>query len=164
TGATGPAGGPTGPTGATGPTGVCETCPTGPTGATGPAAPLITANNIQITNFASQTVASGNPLQFSTNTTINGTAITHNPGSSDVNLAPNQTYYVSYETEATVPNGGTVGLSLAVNGTGIPGSGTQSTGQPVNSTVDLGSFAVINTGAAPSILTLINSTATGEAV
>ncbi|WP_205728412.1 hypothetical protein [Bacillus thuringiensis] len=111
--------GPPGPSGATGPTG-----PTGATGATGATGPLITANNARITNTPTQTIAAGADIPLSTNALINETAISHVPGSTDIVLAPNQTYFVTYEAESSVGTNGLASLELQLNGVIV--GGTQS--------------------------------------
>ncbi|WP_242311859.1 hypothetical protein [Bacillus cereus group sp. BfR-BA-01331] len=56
---------------------------------------------------------------MSTNVVINGTAITHVPGSIDILLAPNQTYWIFYEAESGVGTG-TVQLEFHLNGSLVP--------------------------------------------
>ncbi|MDI6508830.1 collagen-like protein, partial [Bacillus wiedmannii] len=102
TGPTGPAGGPAGPTGPTGPAGA-----TGATGATGP---LITANNARIVSGVIQTINDGQAVPLLTNEVLNGTAISHTPGSTVISLAPNQTYWVFYEANVTLANNGDAAL------------------------------------------------------
>ncbi|WP_165365635.1 collagen-like repeat preface domain-containing protein [Bacillus albus] len=158
TGATGPAGA-TGATGATGPAGA-----TGATGATGPTGPLVTANNARITNPATVQVADGAPVPLSTNNLINGTAITHVPGSPFIILDPNQTYFVSYEASTNLgfANQGTSILELDLDGTLVGGTQSEfnlaglSPTFPVATRVSQSSDAVITTGAAPGVLTLVN--------
>ncbi|MEW9204594.1 collagen-like protein [Bacillus wiedmannii] len=161
TGPTGPAGGPTGPTGATGPTGVCPTCPTGPTGPTGP---VITGNNASFTTPASILIGAGQAIPLANNAVINGTAISHVPGSTDIILAPNQTYYASYESSTNLGqnNQGSVILELQLNGNLILGtqseySGLQNLAITTSSRFSLSSGIVFNTGNDPNILTLVNT-------
>ena len=129
TGATGTEGatGPTGPTGATGAEGA-----TGPTGPTGPAVPL---NALYAVNTGSQTLSStGDPATFTTNEVEEGTAITHSPSSSDIELTEPGTYRITYSAVATNASGtGNVGLELQEDGTAIDGS--ESSGK-VNNTSD----------------------------
>ncbi|MFB2549166.1 hypothetical protein [Bacillus sp. OTC-L18] len=95
---------------------------TGPTGLAGVSGPLITANNARITNAATQTVAAGAAVPLAFNNVVNGTAITYVPGSTDIVLAPNQTYYVSYEAESTIGTAGFVQLQLNLNGSLVGGT------------------------------------------
>ncbi|MGE1043943.1 collagen-like repeat preface domain-containing protein [Bacillus wiedmannii] len=171
TGPTGPTGdtgatgvtGPTGPTGDTGATGV--TGPTGPTGVTGPTGPLVTANNARITNPAIVQVAAGGAVPLSTNNLINGTAITHVPGSPFIILDPNQTYFVTYEASTNLgfANQGTSILQFELDGALVGGTQSEfnlaglSPTFPVTTRVSQSSDAVINTGAAPGVLTLTNA-------
>ncbi|MGI8239629.1 hypothetical protein [Bacillus wiedmannii] len=130
---------------------------TGPTGATGP---RITANNARITNAATQTVAAGAAVPLALNNVINGTAITYVPGSTDIVLAPNQTYHVSYEAESSIGSTGSAQLQLNLNGSLVGGIQASASGLGTlhaTATQSLSSQAVINTGAGPNILTLNNT-------
>ncbi|MFE6707654.1 collagen-like protein [Bacillus thuringiensis] len=159
TGPTGPAGGPTGPTGATGPTGICPTCPTGPTGPTGP---LITANNGSFVTNDTITVPTGALVPLATNETLNGTAITHVPGSTNIILAPNQTYYADYQT-ASGSSTGQIGLVFDLNGTFINGTSTNSNaGVTLPQTGSISAGTVFNTGPGVNVLTLRNSVAVDQ--
>ncbi|WP_099686767.1 hypothetical protein [Bacillus fungorum] len=159
TGPTGPAGGPTGPTGATGPTGICPTCPTGPTGPTGP---LITANNGSFVTNATITVPAGALVPLATNETLNGTAITHVPGSTDIILAPNQTYHADYQSSSGSSTG-QIGLVFDLNGTFINGTSTNSNaGVTLPQTGSISAGAVFNTGPGVNVLTLRNSVAVDQ--
>ena len=141
TGATGPTG-PTGPTGAEGPTGPTgatgaegATGPTGAEGATGPTGPAVPLNALYAVNTGSQTLPStGDHATFTTNEVEEGTAITHSPSSSDIELTEPGTYRITYSAVATnTSSTGNVGLELQNDGTAIDGS--ESTGK-VNSTND----------------------------
>ena len=141
TGATGPTG-PTGPTGAEGPTGPTgatgaegATGPTGAEGATGPTGPAVPLNALYAVNTGSQTLSStGDPATFTTNEVEEGTAITHSPSSSDIELTEPGTYRITYSAVATnTSSTGNVGLELQNDGTAIDGS--ESTGK-VNNTSD----------------------------
>ena len=135
TGPTGPTGaeGPTGPTGATGAEGA--TGPTGAEGATGPTGPAVPLNALYAVNTGSQTLSStGDPATFTTNEVEEGTAITHSPSSSDVELTEPGTYRITYSAVATnTSSTGNVGLELQNDGAAIDGS--ESTGK-VNNTND----------------------------
>ncbi len=110
-------------------------------------------------------VGDGNAVPLTNNNVINGALISHVAGSTDITLAPNQTYYVTYEaaTNLGFANQGTSILELQLNG-GILG-GTQSEFNlvglsptfPVSTRVSQSSSAVINTGAGANILTLVNT-------
>ncbi|WP_242263153.1 collagen-like repeat preface domain-containing protein [Bacillus cereus group sp. BfR-BA-01511] len=167
TGATGAPGetvatGPTGPTGATGATG-----PTGLTGATGPTGPLTVANNATVSNLATIPVAGNASVPFVTNNVINGTAISHTAGSTDIVLAPNQTYYAIWNSNANSLAAGELrAFALYLNGTQLPASlqsvanaGTNSIIQPA-----VGGSTVFNTGAGANILTLENALATATTI
>ncbi|AJG79538.1 hypothetical protein [Bacillus thuringiensis] len=174
TGATGPSGatgatGATGPSGATGATGA--TGPSGATGATGASGPLITANNARIINPDSVQVGAGNAVPLTFNSVINGTAISHTPGSTNITLAPNQTYYAFYEASTNLgfADQGTAILQLELNGTLLNGSQSEvnlsqtATSFPPDFTrLSLSSGAVFNTGAGTNTLTLVN--ASGHAI
>ncbi|PFI78853.1 hypothetical protein [Bacillus cereus] len=62
----------------------------GPAGASGL---LIAANNGIFVNVSTINVAPQAKVPLTTNVTLNGTAINRVPGSTDILLAPNQTYY-----------------------------------------------------------------------
>ncbi|PGK31775.1 hypothetical protein CN907_26950 [Bacillus anthracis] len=108
-----------------------------------------------MTAFATQTVNNTAAIPLTTNNLINGTAITHVPGSTDIMLAPNQTYFATYELQAFIPSGGVADVQLQLNGILVGGTDSRAIGTPGDATV-LTSSAVINTGAGPSILTLNN--------
>ncbi|WP_036697057.1 hypothetical protein [Paenibacillus taiwanensis] len=171
TGATGPTGatgiGVTGATGATGATGVGVTGATGPTGATGigvtgatgptgTTGPLVTANSARITNGASVNVAGGGSIPLTNNAEINGTAITHVVGSPNILLAPNQTYFATFETTANVGTNGSAAVELDLNGSLIAGTQSSAAGLPAGSSTVLTSSAVFTTGAGPNVLTITN--------
>ncbi|PFI81499.1 hypothetical protein [Bacillus cereus] len=162
-------------TGPTGPTGTCAICPTGATGPSGPSGatgatgatgPLITANNARIINPAIVQVGDGNAVPLTLNSVINGTAISHTPGSTDITLAPNQTYYAFYEASTNLgfADQGTALLQLELNGTLLNGSQSEvnlsqtATNFPPDFTrLSLSSGAVFNTGSGTNILTLVNA-------
>ena len=93
---------------------------------------------------------------MSTNVVINGTAISHVPGSTDIMLAPNQTYWVFYEASSGVGTG-TAQLEFQLNGSLVLGTQASATNQPANSTTSLSSGAILQTGANPNVLTLVNT-------
>ncbi|WP_242503618.1 hypothetical protein [Bacillus albus] len=141
---------------------------TGPSGATGP---LITANNARIINPAIVQVGDGNAVPLTFNSVINGTAISHTPGSTDITLAPNQTYYAFYEASTNLgfADQGTALLQLELNGTLLNGSQsevnlsqTATSFPPAFTRLSLSSDAVFNTGSETNTLTLVN--ASGHAI
>ncbi|PFI75193.1 hypothetical protein COI83_30145 [Bacillus cereus] len=106
------------------------------------------------------TVAAGAAVPLATNLTINGTAITHTPGSTDIMLAPNQTYYIAYEATSNIEAGGNAQLEFQLNGTLVSGTQSSVSGLgtlPTTASFSLSSGSVINTGAGPNILTLNNT-------
>ncbi|MGF2623885.1 collagen-like protein [Bacillus cereus] len=154
TGPTGPAGGPTGPTGATGPTGVCTTCPTGPTGPTGSSFASVFA---QYSQFPNQTIALGsNLIEWQTIIQQNSTDITAAVPTTDIILAPNSTYWVTYDgnfrNDAT--GGSNFNVNLLLDGAVVPGSGSQIDITDVGDRDAFSNTAIITTGANPSILQL----------
>ncbi|MFE6708975.1 hypothetical protein ACFVEL_29345 [Bacillus thuringiensis] len=153
TGATGAAGatGATGETGATGATGA-----TGVTGATGETGLAITTNNANFVTTETQTVADGAPLNLVTNQTVNGTLITHIPSTPTITLAPNHTYLIDYETQATTAST-TASTTLQLNGVDITGT-TAMYNTVAGVQVELSSHTiVVTTGNTPSTLELINT-------
>ncbi|PEW70572.1 hypothetical protein CN448_10330, partial [Bacillus cereus] len=130
----------------------------GPAGATGATGPLITANNARFVNSSTTiNVPVGASVPFTVNAELNGTAISHIPGSTNIILAPNQTYYASYQITSSSSNGN-VGYQLSLNGNIISGSGasaSQAAPSPVEAS--LSASAVFSTGNAPNILTLDGS-------
>ncbi|WP_130068242.1 collagen-like protein [Bacillus albus] len=154
TGPTGPAGGPTGPTGATGPTGICPTCPTGPTGPTGSSFASVFAQYSQSPN---QTIGLGsNLIEWQTIIQQNSTDITAAVPTTDIILAPNSTYWVTYDgnfrNDAT--GGSNVDVRLLLDGTVVPGSGSQLDITNVGDRDAFSNTAIITTGANPSTLQL----------
>jgi hypothetical protein len=132
---------------------------TGVTGVTGPTGPTVTANNLNAASGAAVSVPHNSPLPVTTQVS-NGTAITNNNGI--FTLAANQTYFVDYQADATVPPMSTAAVILQLNGAPIPGSG----GQLFNNStaaVATGSVAgstIVQTGTLPGTLSLVNNTGT----
>ncbi|MGN4719189.1 collagen-like protein [Bacillus cereus group sp. MYBK226-2] len=148
TGPTGPAGGPTGPTG------VCTTCPTGPTGPTGSSFASVFA---QYSQFPNQTIALGsNLIEWQTIIQQNSTDITAAVPTTDIILAPNSTYWVTYDgnfrNDAT--GGSNFNVNLLLDGAVVPGSGSQIDITDVGDRDAFSNTAIITTGANPSILQL----------
>ncbi|MDK8179891.1 hypothetical protein [Paenibacillus sp. UMB4589-SE434] len=170
TGATGSSlTGPTGAMGSTGATGAAgATGATGETGPTGETGIQITTNNAFFRTVDSVLVTPGSAIPFAENFTLNGTEITHTPGSTDVLLAPDQTYYIAYRTKAELPTAGTITthVGLELNGTLIPGTESQMQSLPgaPQAITSLISNTIINTASgASSILTLVNLEAVDRA-
>ncbi|HDR8033298.1 TPA: collagen-like protein [Bacillus cereus] len=173
TGATGDPG-PTGPTGDPGPTGATgdpgPTGPTGdlgPTGPTGPTGPLTVANNATVSNATNVALAGNASVPFVTNNVINGTAITHAAGSTDIVLAPNQTYYAIWNSNTNSLAAGELrAFALYLNGTQLTASlqsvANTGTNTPIQPAV--GGSTVFNTGAGANILTLRNALATATTI
>ncbi|WP_436865279.1 hypothetical protein [Bacillus fungorum] len=161
TGPTGPTGGgvtgTTGAAGATGATGETGTTgATGATGATGVTGLAITTNNANFVTTETQTVADGAPLNLVTNQTVNGTLITHTPSTPTITLAPNHTYLIDYETQATTAST-TASTTLQLNGVDITGT-TAMYNTVAGVQVELSSHTiVVTTGNTPSTLELINT-------
>lgn len=87
--------------------------------------PGVLANNVEIglpTSEGPQTVASGDAVALTTNFQINGTDITHTPGSTDVVLAGDHQYFVVYTTAGTYNAGNTHQMGLRLNGAFVGGS------------------------------------------
>ncbi|TVX94088.1 collagen-like triple helix repeat-containing protein [Paenibacillus agilis] len=168
-GATGAAGavGATGATGADGATGATGATGVGVSGPTGPTGPLVTANNATVFSSVNVAVAGNASVPFSTNGTINGTAISHVAGSTDILLDPNQTYYATWNANAnTLAAGQLRAFALFLNGVQIPGSIQSVANTGANSAIQptITGGAVFNTGAAPNILTLQNVFATATTI
>jgi hypothetical protein len=128
---------------------------TGVTGATGPTGPTVTANNIRVATSIRQTVANGAPLNIGATQIVNGTAIQH-PNGTDITLAPNQTYYAQYNVVGINNASGSTSAGLALNGTGIGGSGGTQFGTPGEQS-NVSGGAVFNTGPGTNILTIFNT-------
>ncbi|PGR85446.1 hypothetical protein, partial [Bacillus thuringiensis] len=93
------------------------------------------------------------------------TAITHVPGSPFIILDPNQTYFVTYEASTNLgfANQGTSILQFELDGALVGGTQSEfnlaglSPTFPVATRVSQSSDAVITTGPAPGVLTLVNA-------
>ncbi|WP_355321072.1 hypothetical protein [Paenibacillus jiagnxiensis] len=90
---------------------------------------------------------------------MNGTSITHTNGSTNVTLAPNQTYYAQYNVVGVNNANGFSSAGLALNGTGIGGSGGTSSGTP-GALSNIAGGGVFNTGSGSNILTVFNTNTT----
>ena len=173
TGATGPAGptgatgatgaaGPAGPQGETGPQGPAG--PTGATGATGAAGPqgpagtTATNENAMLYNAAAQTVASGSALVLPTNV-INSTGDLTASGTTGVTLAAGQ-YLVTFASDASVVDAGTLGAALALDGTALPYAVTSETQSAAGG--DRITLTAIVSPTAAQTLTVLNNSGTSN--
>ncbi|MES5955692.1 collagen-like protein [Bacillus fungorum] len=128
---------------------------------TGPAVPLVTSNVAHMISNILQNLGDNNGVPLLDNIFISGTAITHTPGSAQINLAPNQIYYATYEVQATIPSDGFVQVQFELNGSLVGGTQSRATETPGDN-VPLTSSAIINTGAGSSVLELVNTS--GQAI
>ena len=189
TGAEGGAGetGPTGPTGETGPEGRAATINIGnvTTGDPGTEAQVFNSgtDTDAIFNFviprgepggggtpdvlgtvdtAAQIPAAGEALTFTTNPLISGTAITHQAGSSDVNIYQPGIYQAAFHTTMTANTGTTIPAQAAVqlylNGTPIPGSATRYTFSSSTEVGTLSTNVPFQVAQTPSTLTVVVET------
>jgi hypothetical protein len=96
-------------------------------------------------------------IPLDVNNALNGTAITHTPGSNVIGLAPNQTYSIEYSFVGDPPQGGNVAAAgLLLNGALIPGTRTGVTIDPTAPTsFSLAGGTIINT-TTQSTLSLVN--------
>ncbi|PGV66902.1 hypothetical protein, partial [Bacillus cereus] len=147
--------GPPGPTGPTGPAGG-PTGPSGATGVTGTSGPVITANNAHMVTSDIISVNNNTGIPLSQNLVLQGTAITHTPGTAQINLAPNQTYFATYEVQGEIPSGGLVQVQFERNGGLVGGTQSRATGT-TGDNASLSSSAIIVTGAGSQVLELVNT-------
>jgi len=113
TGATGPAG-PAGATGATGPAG-----PAGATGPAGPAGEAATNQNAMLYAIPVQTVASGETLLLGTSQINSDDGSITASGTEGLTLTAGQ-YLVTFVSDASITEAGTIGASVALDGTALP--------------------------------------------
>ncbi|MFJ8216300.1 hypothetical protein [Bacillus cereus] len=138
-----------------------------PSGATGPTGPLTVANNATVSNLANVAVAGNASVPFVTNNVINGTAISHTAGSTDIVLAPNQTYYAIWNSNANSLAAGQLrAFALYLNGTQLTASLQSVANTGANDFIQpaVGGSTVFNTGAGPNILTLQNAFGTATTI
>jgi hypothetical protein len=110
-----------------------------------------------IINPASQVVANNAPIPLSTNLVLNGSSISHIPGSAQILLAPGQTYLAIYETAVTTPPAITAQVVFQLNGIPIAGSESVNSVSALGLGLELNSQAIINTPlVGNSFLTLVN--------
>ncbi|OTW88714.1 hypothetical protein BK702_10750 [Bacillus thuringiensis serovar cameroun] len=96
-------------------------------------------------------------MPLETNVVINGTDITHTPGSTDITLSSNHTYYVYYSVAGNGLIGTLLGTQLFLDDIGVVGSSTISISNGIDFEQLINTQAVIiNTGTTSSILQLRN--------
>ncbi|CUB55106.1 hypothetical protein BN2127_JRS10_03088 [Bacillus subtilis] len=120
-----------------------------------------------MSNATNVALAGNASVPFVTNNVINGTAITHAAGSTDIVLAPNQTYYAIWNSNANSLAAGELrAFALYLNGTQLTASlqsvANTGTNTPIQPAV--GGSTVFNTGAGANILTLRNALATATTI
>ena len=93
-------------------------------GPTGPVGPTATNQFLTLGAVAGTTTlpTAQTPITFSANLAQNGTDISATVPTNTITLAPNHSYYVSYNINATSSAAGTLGGVLVLNGNTIPSS------------------------------------------
>lgn len=93
-------------------------------GPTGPVGPTATNQFLTLGAVAGTTTlpTAQTPITFSANLADNGTDISATVPTNTITLAPNHSYYVSYNINATSSAAGTLGGVLVLNGNTIPSS------------------------------------------
>ncbi|MFM9277985.1 hypothetical protein [Paenibacillus jiagnxiensis] len=134
---------------------------------TGTTGPTVTFNNLTAVvdqGPSGPFVAPNQSVPLDRDTYSSGTAILHPAGSPTIFLAPNQQYYVSYNTNIVTETGaggtatGIYSAALALDGNGILGTQTNVNLRGVTAdSVNVGGSSVIQTGAGGGELTLINT-------
>ena len=125
----------------------------------------LTENNAHFTTPGPQTVLAGANVVLNNNIELNGTGIFHTPGTPEIILEANRTYFATYEasTNLGLNNEGTARLQFNLNGSLIPG--TQSFFNfvglvpifPESIRVSHSSAAIFSTGPLARTLTLANT-------
>ncbi|MFB5684975.1 hypothetical protein ACE3NQ_29105 [Paenibacillus terreus] len=95
-------------------------------------------------------------IPLGSNFVSNGTAITHTPGSTDITLAPNQTYQACYTTKALVNSVGDVAVDLVLNGTTRLFVTGAISGDTPGKYVTLSGCTILGTTIPPNTLQLVN--------
>ncbi|WP_211234309.1 hypothetical protein [Paenibacillus taiwanensis] len=119
------------------------------------------ANSAIITNLADIVVAENGLISLDTNRIINGTDISHTPGSTDVILAANRTYRIIYSANG-IPTLGTtaeVCTALLLDNIEIPHS--QDCSILVAGDAGVAAAVTIRTGAVAQTLQIVNQTVGG---
>ncbi|MEB9625146.1 beta-propeller fold lactonase family protein, partial [Bacillus cereus] len=116
-----------------------------------------TKNNATIARENNVAVANNTAIPLATNVVINGTDIIHSPGSTDITLGPNHTYYVYYSVAGLNLIAQSFVTQLFLGGVGVVGSLSASvSGVSIGQQLTNTQAVIINTGIAPSILQLRN--------
>lgn len=104
---------------------------------------------------AAQTIATGSPLTF-TDTVVNSpTGDIAAEGSTGLTLAPGQ-YLVSFVTDASITDAGTIGAALALDGAALPyGEAALATTGPDGDRIAI--TAIVSPDAASTLAVLNNS-------
>jgi len=96
--------------------------------------------------------AAGDPLVFSSNPVMRGTAISHTEGNSVFSINEPGVYSIAYSVVATDPAGtATISVQLENNGVVIPGSLTSGTITAANDSVNLANTILLNVTDSASI-------------
>lgn len=93
-------------------------------GPTGPVGPTATNQFLTLGAVAGTTTipTTQTPITFSANLADNGTDISATVPTNTITLAPNHSYYVSYNINTNASGAGTLSGVLVLNGTSIPSS------------------------------------------
>ncbi|WP_028545088.1 collagen-like triple helix repeat-containing protein [Paenibacillus taiwanensis] len=160
TGATGPTGadGAAGATGATGATGVGATGPTGATGVgiTGATGPSFTTSYFQASETGQAIADAPEAITWTIPIHQSSGDITAAIPTTDILLAPNSTFWVTYDASLQYTSAGSSFTTrLELNGTPVPGSSNVSVGGGVGARENFANSAIIVTGAGPNVLRLV---------
>ncbi|PFY29254.1 hypothetical protein, partial [Bacillus toyonensis] len=116
-----------------------------------------TKNHATIAQENNVAVANNTAIPLATNVVINGTDIIHSPGSTDITLSPNHTYYVYYSVAGLGLIAQSFVTQLFSGGIGVVGSLSASvSGVSIGQQLTNTQAVIINTGITPSILQLRN--------
>lgn len=140
-------------------------------GPAGPVGPTATNQFLTLGAVAGTTTlpTAQTPITFSANLAQNGTDISATVPTNTITLAPNHSYYVSYNINATSSAAGTLGGVLVLNGNTIPSStanvsvtaaGSESLAGGTIVTVPLAAplpLQLVTTASAANVFTLANA-------
>ncbi|PFK28199.1 hypothetical protein COI98_00050 [Bacillus cereus] len=116
-----------------------------------------TKNHATIAQENNISVANNTAIPLATNVVINGTDIIHSPGSTDITLGPNHTYYVYYSVAGLNLIAQSFVTQLFLGGVGVVGSLSASvSGLSIAQQLTNTQAVIINTGITSSILQLRN--------
>ncbi|PGO74525.1 hypothetical protein CN980_16230, partial [Bacillus cereus] len=114
-------------------------------------------NHATIVQENNVSVANNTAIPLATNAVMNGIDIIHSPGSTDITLSSNHTYYVYYSVAGLGLIAQSFATQLFLNGVGVAGSTSTSTsGVSIGQQLTNTQATIINTGITPSILQLRN--------